>query len=101
MNGNTALMLASRNGHGSIVDSLIRACTSVDIQDMNRDTALILTSRDGHGSIVDSLIQRYRFLYYNGVDPNPNFPNPPRQSWTTEHCYSEQLASLVSTSRAL
>ena len=44
----------------------------------------------GIGSIVDSLLEHYRFLYYNGVDPNP-----------LRRSDVEQLASLFSTSQAL
>ena len=55
--GNTALIWASRNGHGSIVDSLIRAGTSLDIQDKDGNTALLHASSQGHGSIVDALIR--------------------------------------------
>ena len=89
--GYTALICASSNGHGSIVDSLFRAGASVDIQNKYGNTALIWASSNGHGSIVDSLIQQHRFLYYNGVDPNPL-----RLSLSTE-----SFAYLVSTSRAL
>ena len=88
--GVTALILASENGRGSIVDSLIRAGASVDIQNKYGNTALIWASSNRHGSIVDSLIQQHRFLYYNGVDPNP-----------LRRSDVEQLASLFSTSQAL
>ena len=70
--GNTALIWASRNGHGSVADSLIRAGASVDIQDKYYgNTAIMWASSKGHGSVVDSLLEQHRFLYYNGVDPNP------------------------------
>jgi ankyrin repeat protein len=89
--GYTPLICASSKGYGSIVDSLIRAGASVDTQDEDGNTAFRWASIKGHGSIVDSFIQQYRFLYYNGVDPNPL-----RRLLTTEH-----WASLVPTSRAL
>ena len=55
--GYTALIWASSDGHGTIVDSLIRAGASVDIQSEGGWTALIWASRNGHGSIFDSLIR--------------------------------------------
>ena len=63
--------IRNSRGHGSIVDSLIQAGASVDVQSNNGNTALILASDSGHGSIVDSLLEQHRFLYHNGVDPNP------------------------------
>ena len=64
--GNTALICASSNGHGSIVQSLLGAGAAVDIKDRDGYTALRLASfiggpkdtlSEGHKDIVAALKQ--------------------------------------------
>ena len=62
MNGNTALMIASEDGHIDIVNSLIEATADVNLQDINKETALIKASEYGYIDIVNALIKA-------GADP--------------------------------
>ena len=52
----TALMLAAREGHKSIVDALIAKKAALDLQDKDGTTALMLAIRYGHLEIAKMLL---------------------------------------------
>ena len=53
----TALMLASRNGHKDMVEMLIKAGAEVNAKNKREETALMLASRNGHKDMVEMLIK--------------------------------------------
>ena len=55
--GNTALMIATRNGHKYIVDMLLAHNCNMDLQDDDGNTALMLAINAGHNDIIDALIR--------------------------------------------
>jgi hypothetical protein len=61
--GDTALMLASSEGHNDIVNTLLRHDANPNIQNIYGWTALIYASLDGHSEIVKMLLD-------NDADPN-------------------------------
>ena len=61
--GSTALMLASKDGHEQVVQTLLLAGANVNIQDNEGWTALMRASERNHLAIVNTLIQE-------GADPN-------------------------------
>ena len=56
-NGGTALMLASLNGHDTIVEQLIQAGADVNTQNNYGGTALMAASAHGHDTVVEQLLQ--------------------------------------------
>ncbi|MDR3629355.1 MAG: ankyrin repeat domain-containing protein [Desulfocapsaceae bacterium] len=54
----TALILASQNGHKYIVEMLLNRGADVNAQELGGDTALIMASRCGHKDIVEMLLDR-------------------------------------------
>jgi len=63
----TALMLASKNGHTEIVDMLLIAGADLTLKDYNGDTAHMLASRNGHWEIEESLELSY-FSYIKRLE---------------------------------
>lgn len=53
--GNTALMMAAKNGHGEIVRYLLSKGADLLLTNRNGDTALTLALKAGHGEIVSFL----------------------------------------------
>ena len=61
--GNTALIMASANGHDHIVDLLLNAGADPNLKDDDGNTPLIIASQEGHTEIVKLLLD-------SGADPN-------------------------------
>ena len=56
--GRTPLIWASKNGHESIVNDLLRAGVNVNARDNYDNTALIWASTNGHEKIVKALLEK-------------------------------------------
>ena len=61
-------MIASKNGHEKVVQTLVSAGTNVNIQDNEGRTALITVCEHDYVAIVDTLIQA-------GANPNLQISN--------------------------
>lgn len=55
---NTALIIASQNGHTDIVKALLDKGADVNLKAINQVTALIYASSKGYGSIVRALLDK-------------------------------------------
>ncbi len=57
--GKSALMLASENGHGAVVEALLqKEEAQINAEDSSGKTALMLASENGHGAVVQALLQK-------------------------------------------
>ena len=56
--GDTALMIAARNGHESILEHLIEKGADVNLQDKKCCSALMAAAYGGHKTIVKHLIEK-------------------------------------------
>lgn len=61
--GQTALILAARNGHLEVVEALLKAGADPDHATADGRTALIMAAEGGHATVVESLLRA-------GADPN-------------------------------
>jgi len=79
--GNTALMLASENGHKEIVEVLLEKIKHENLLLKNNkgETALMLASQKGHRKIVEVLLEKLdeelRIKYINIQNKNDNTVN--------------------------
>ncbi|KAF3835810.1 hypothetical protein F7725_028368 [Dissostichus mawsoni] len=64
--GNTALMIAAKEGFTEIVQDLLDAGTYVNIPDRSGDTVLIGAVRGGHVEIVRALLHKYADIDIRG-----------------------------------
>lgn len=70
MDGNTPLLLASKNGHAHVVMLLLNNGADLSIRDENRRTALMLAARNGHSECLGALLDNNADL--DAVDKNRN-----------------------------
>ena len=81
INGWTALMLASSEGHLDIVQILLQAKAIPDLQNKNGDTVLLIAAAKGHSDIVQQLLEC-------GANPNICNRNGSTPLYAAVYCLS-------------